>query len=223
MAKKTTRARPNPAAGADYARLAELDAFLLATEGLTPQDVDRINAEWGLPVGQAPTDIGIDSDRLAASGRARGAVAEDVPAPFAGGGLREWADSSATPAASSITPPGNTYEVLAIGDSMVGAGILDRDRLQVRAASAAADGDIVVARVAGSGWLLRRLDSIGGATVLRSENPNVLAVAFDEYTPAEIFGVVIGWAKATPSPNPKARQPGKKGRPMPKGGRPRNR
>ena len=72
------------------------------------------------------------------------------------------------------------------GESMIGAGILDGDRVVVRPQSTAEDGQIVVARIEDEATV-KRLSRKGGKIWLLPENP-----AFDpiDGTDAEIVGLV---------------------------------
>ena len=74
------------------------------------------------------------------------------------------------------------------GDSMIGAGILDGDKVVVRPQSTADDGQIVVARI-GDEATVKRLSRRGGSIWLLPEN--------DAYSPidgsdAELIGLVKG-------------------------------
>ncbi|WP_426212272.1 LexA family protein [Massilia sp. TWP1-3-3] len=198
MAKRNHKERSGRVSAAETARIAALDAFLLATEGIGPEDVDRINAEWGLPAGATPSDMRLEPERVARSARLRGATEKDQPPTMESGDLREWATTDGKLGDERTAPTGSVFQVIAIGGSMIGAGIAAGSRLDARAASAALDGDIVLARVAGSGWLLRRWATIGGATVLCAENPQILGVAIDDANPPEIFGIVQGVDDGTP-------------------------
>lgn len=74
------------------------------------------------------------------------------------------------------------------GESMVGAGILDGDKVIVRPQQTAEDGQIVVARI-GDEATVKRLSRKNGEIWLLPENP-----AFDpiDGTEAEIIGLVKG-------------------------------
>ena len=74
------------------------------------------------------------------------------------------------------------------GESMIGAGILDGDKVIVRPQQTAEDGQIVVARI-GDEATVKRLSRKGGAVWLLPENP-----AFDPINgnEAEIIGIVKG-------------------------------
>ena len=72
------------------------------------------------------------------------------------------------------------------GESMIGAGILDGDKVVVRPQSTADDGQIVVARI-GDEATVKRLRRRNGQVWLMPENP-----AFDpiDGTEAELIGLV---------------------------------
>lgn len=74
------------------------------------------------------------------------------------------------------------------GESMIGAGILDGDKVVVRPQQTAEDGQIVVARI-GDEATVKRLSRRNGEIWLLPENP-----AFDpiDGTEAEIIGIVKG-------------------------------
>lgn len=192
MAKRNDKARSERASAAEAARIAALDAFLLATEGICPGDIDRINAEWGLPAGATPSDMRLKPERVARSARLRGATAKDPPQGLDSGHLREWATEDGGAGDERLASTGCNFQAIAIGSSMIGAGIANGSLIYARAASVAREGDIVLAKVDGCGWLLRRWATIGGATVLCAENPQVRGVAIDEANPPEIFGIVQG-------------------------------
>lgn len=93
--------------------------------------------------------------------------------------------------ADFLLGPGR-YALRVVGDSMIGAGILDGDTVVVRQADTAQDGEIVVALIdeqeATLKRLLRRSD---GLLELVAENP---AIANQVYPPdrVRIQGVVVG-------------------------------
>ena len=72
------------------------------------------------------------------------------------------------------------------GDSMIGAGILNGDKVVVRPQPTANDGQIVVARI-GDEATVKRLSLRGGQIWLLPENPNYLPIDGSE---AEIIGIV---------------------------------
>lgn len=74
------------------------------------------------------------------------------------------------------------------GDSMIGAGILDGDKVIVRPQSTADDGQIVVARI-GDEATVKRLSLRGGRVWLLPENPAYAPIDGSE---AELVGLVKG-------------------------------
>lgn len=72
------------------------------------------------------------------------------------------------------------------GDSMIGAGILDGDKVVIRPQQAAEDGQIVVARI-GDEATVKRLHRRNGQVLLMPENDNYEPIDGSE---AEIIGLV---------------------------------
>lgn len=72
------------------------------------------------------------------------------------------------------------------GDSMIGAGILDGDKVVVRPQQTAEDGQIVVARI-GDEATVKRLHRRNGSILLMPENDNYEPIDGSE---AEIIGLV---------------------------------
>lgn len=96
-------------------------------------------------------------------------------------------------------PPvcGADYLLRVTGESMIGAGIMDGDLLFVKSQEIAADGDIVIAHLAASGQIVKRLRCPGGDAQigrawLDSENPSpeYPPIPFNEDT--RIQGRVVG-------------------------------
>ncbi len=75
------------------------------------------------------------------------------------------------------------------GDSMIDAGILDRDYVVVRRQPTADDGQLVAALVDGEEATVKRLQRLDGRVVLRPENPDYPPMVFSEGV--EILGVVV--------------------------------
>ena len=80
----------------------------------------------------------------------------------------------------------NCFALRVRGDSMIGAGILDGDKVVVRPQSAADDGQIVVARL-GDEATVKRLLRRDGNILLMPENPAYPPIDGAE---AEIIGLV---------------------------------
>ena len=77
------------------------------------------------------------------------------------------------------------------GESMIGAGILDGDRVIVRPQQTAEDGQIVVARI-GDEATVKRLSRKNGEIWLLPENPAFSPI---DGTEAEIIGIVKALAR----------------------------
>ncbi len=75
------------------------------------------------------------------------------------------------------------------GDSMIDAGILDRDYVVVRRQPTADDGQLVAALVDGEEATVKRLQRLDGRVVLRPENPDYPPMVFSDGV--EILGVVV--------------------------------
>lgn len=83
----------------------------------------------------------------------------------------------------------STFMFTVSGDSMVNAGIFDGDKVIVKKASDARDGDIVLAFV-DRGYTLKRLRKKDGKIWLQPENPNYPPIVPEESL--TIFGVASG-------------------------------
>ena len=94
------------------------------------------------------------------------------------------------PLPSDLTGDGELFMLRVRGDSMIDAGILDRDYVVVRSQPTAAKGDIVVAGIPGEEATVKRFDTARGEIVLVPANPALEPMHFpaDE---VEIFGVVV--------------------------------
>lgn len=77
------------------------------------------------------------------------------------------------------------------GDSMIGAGIMDGDKVVVDRSVAPVHGRIVIA-VINSEYTLKRLFHFNGLLELRSENKSYSPIRMEEGTELEIWGVVVG-------------------------------
>lgn len=80
----------------------------------------------------------------------------------------------------------NCFALRVQGESMIGAGILDGDKVVVRPQSTADDGQIVVARI-GDEATVKRLSRRNGQVWLLPENPDFSPI---DGTSAEIIGLV---------------------------------
>ena len=85
----------------------------------------------------------------------------------------------------------NCFALRVRGESMIGAGILDGDRVIVRPQQTAEDGQIVVARI-GDEATVKRLSRKNGEIWLLPENPAFSPI---DGTEAEIIGIVKALAR----------------------------
>ena len=84
-----------------------------------------------------------------------------------------------------------TFMFTVKGDSMLGAGICDGDKVVVDKALKPKHKDIVVA-VVDSEYTIKRLYQSRGRIELQAENPNYPAITFNEGSELQIWGVVVG-------------------------------
>ena len=84
-----------------------------------------------------------------------------------------------------------TFMFTVQGDSMMGAGICDGDKVVVDKALKPKHKDIVVA-VVDSEYTIKRLYQLRGRIELQPENPNFEPITFDEGSELQIWGVVVG-------------------------------
>ena len=84
-----------------------------------------------------------------------------------------------------------TFMFTVKGDSMLGAGICDGDKVVVDKALKPKHKDIVVA-VVDSEYTIKRLYQLRGRIELQAENPNYQAITFNEGSELQIWGVVVG-------------------------------
>ncbi len=90
----------------------------------------------------------------------------------AGDGIRSSSEEGDAEEREIIPPPtGADFLLRVIGDSMIGAGIVEGDLLLVRRQETARVGQIVVAMVPGVGPVVKRLTETGDHRFLSSENP----------------------------------------------------
>lgn len=176
MNRKREREATNPSQDASTARLAALEAFLFETEGLTPADLEMLNAKHGLAAGDA-LDEAFRLDWLA-DRRSRAAH-----------------QNGAQPAPSFIHRPardhsaGGATRAKVYGDSMIDAGMRDGDWVEIDADAEPVDGDVVLAEIDGGGRVLRTLKIIGGARVLVAANPNVEPIVICDAERLAFYGV----------------------------------
>ena len=84
-----------------------------------------------------------------------------------------------------------TFMFTVKGDSMMGAGICDGDKVVVDKALKPKHKDIVVA-VVDSEYTIKRLYQLRGRIELQPENPSFNPITFDEGSELQIWGVVVG-------------------------------
>ena len=84
-----------------------------------------------------------------------------------------------------------TFMFTVKGDSMLGAGICDGDKVVVDKALKPKHKDIVVA-VVDSEYTIKRLYQLRGRIELQPENPNYQPITFNEGSELQIWGVVVG-------------------------------
>lgn len=84
-----------------------------------------------------------------------------------------------------------TFMFTVKGDSMLGAGICDGDKVVVDKALKPKNKDIVVAVVDGE-YTIKRLYQLHGQVELQPENPNYPPITFHEGSELQIWGVVVG-------------------------------
>ncbi|SNX29491.1 DNA polymerase V [Polynucleobacter meluiroseus] len=84
-----------------------------------------------------------------------------------------------------------TFMFTVKGDSMLGAGICDADKVVVDKALKPKHKDIVVAVVNGE-YTIKRLYQMRGRIELQPENPRYEPITFNEGSELQIWGVVVG-------------------------------
>lgn len=84
-----------------------------------------------------------------------------------------------------------TFMFTVKGDSMLGAGICDGDKVVVDKALKPKHKDIVVA-VVNDEYTIKRLYQLRGKTELQPENPQYQPITFEEGGELQIWGVVVG-------------------------------
>jgi repressor LexA len=94
------------------------------------------------------------------------------------------------PLPEEFTGTGNVFMLRVRGDSMIDAGILDRDYVVVRQQPDAEKGDIVVAGIPGDEATVKTLARKGSTVVLNPANPRLQPMEFDA-ADVTIYGKVI--------------------------------
>ncbi len=180
MNRKGWRKSSAPSKSDSSARLAALEAFILETEGLTPLDMERINAEHGL----APGDDLAEAFRLDRFLDKRSKAADlgsRAPPPQAAPVHRAVRDDGGG--------VGRAIRVKVHGRSMIDAGLNDGDWIDIDVDAQPLDGDIVLAEIDGAGQALRTLRIIGGAIVLVAANREIGPISICDPDRLIIHGV----------------------------------
>lgn len=111
-----------------------------------------------------------------------------VPAGFPSPALDHMEQKVSLDALLNLHAP-HTYLVRVSGDSLIGAGIFDRDLLVVDRSLDAGHGDIVVASINGE-MLVKRFLRKGARIILASENPAYPPRHILEHDELAVWGVV---------------------------------
>ncbi len=94
------------------------------------------------------------------------------------------------PVSEDLTGPGQLFVLRVRGDSMIEAGILDRDYVVVRQQNTADPGDTVVAGIPGDEATVKTFLRRKNKIVLRPENADLEEMVFDP-ADIQIFGKVV--------------------------------
>ncbi len=94
------------------------------------------------------------------------------------------------PLPEDFTGEGSLFMLRVRGDSMIDAGILDRDYVVVRQQETADNGDVVVAGIPGEEATVKTFLTRRNKIVLRPENPNLDEMVF-EPGDVTVFGKVV--------------------------------
>ncbi len=89
-----------------------------------------------------------------------------------------------------ISNPFSTFFLRVKGDSMINAGIKDKDLIIVDKSLIAKPGDIVIAMIDGE-FTIKRLSIKNDELYLKAENNNYPNFRFKNHTDVQIWGVVI--------------------------------
>lgn len=116
--------------------------------------------------------------------RALERAAAGFPSP-----AQDYASEDLDVSALLVQDPAATWFVDVAGDSMVGAGLYDRDILVVDLAGEPRDGDIVIAAVDAE-VTVKRLRITPSGVMLCAENPSYPPIVVSELSELRIMGVV---------------------------------
>ena len=89
-----------------------------------------------------------------------------------------------------ISNPFSTFFLRVKGESMINAGIRDKDLIIVDKSLIAKPGDIVIAMIDGE-FTIKRLSIKNDELYLKAENHNYPDLSFKNHTDVQIWGVVI--------------------------------
>lgn len=186
MNRRRDHSKKIPPVASD-AKLANLEAFLLATEGPAGQailDAARRGVDArGNPIAPWTTENTLD---WFARRRAMEAMAATDRAAEPGRVDRKPRDDLGHACRRRPCP----RRAKVHGDSMRAAGLRDGDIVDVDPSAEPKNGDIVLARIDGVGKLIRTLRVIGGAQLLFASDPNLAPVVIDDPARVVYMGVV---------------------------------
>ncbi|WOI55036.1 transcriptional repressor LexA [Palleronia sp. LCG004] len=137
-----------------------LEAEGAGRRGFQPEVIDGDRPDQGPPPGAR--DVQVSAVDLPVMGR----IAAGVPIEA----ISEVSHNVAVPS-QMLSGTGTHYALEVKGDSMIDAGINDRDIVVIRETSVADDGDIVVALVDGQEATLKRIRRARGSVSLEAANP----------------------------------------------------
>ena len=151
------------------------DAGFLRTHPAKPRAIEvRYDQNSGAAIERRPVrhvplvgDVAAGSDVLAAEN-----VEELIPVP------------------ADMTGDGDLFMVRVRGESMIGAGIFDRDFVVCQAQSTAEEGDLVVAGIPGDEGTVKTISFRDGSVVLLSSNQEFEPMIFDPDDVA-VYGRVV--------------------------------
>lgn len=178
----------------------EIRADLLA-DGLDPRlevaAMRRLGAVMSQRHRPAPLDRDFEREILAPSWQSKKfprfeeSVAAGVPA---------WSDLAKGPTGTSFldildrSDPRSVIWARVSGWSMRDIGINDGDTILVDTSIEPRDGDVVLAHIASSGQVVKRLRIQGDRALLESANPDFATIVVDDPANLKIHGVVVGRA-----------------------------
>lgn len=115
-------------------------------------------------------------------------------------GVPAWADLAKAPTGTSFldildrSDPRSVIWARVSGWSMRDIGINDGDTILVDTSIEPRDGDVVLAHIASSGQVVKRLRIQGDRALLESANPDFATIVVDDPANLKIHGVVVGRA-----------------------------